>query len=287
MSCILQTKALPDQTYVHAPFKEFQHGTDAAMAEHFLNLGEDEVQIEEAKAEGCEVEVTEGCHNFADQNPQLWELARPLFRKRYFSKRAAEKPNDLVMFKIQDINVAVHIRHGDVGLCKEPTFMDPFQRCQPHNHTALMMLSVAKLLEESNFTQRINFQVFSEGSSDDFADLRNMLPGFEIGLNLNDDAFVAFHAFVMADILLTGHSSFSYVPALYNDNVVVYHDFWHKRLPSWLEYMDGIVLPSSLLQKQKLKSLLGKIRLRVKHPLHFRTTAVLSVKQQYTGKSGT
>lgn len=44
----------------------------------------------------------------------------------------------------------------------------------------------------------------------------------------------AFERLVNAEVLVTGRSSFSYVAALLNLNVVVYRDFWHPPMPGWL-----------------------------------------------------
>jgi hypothetical protein len=38
----------------------------------------------------------------------------------------------------------------------------------------------------------------------------------------------------IADILVIGKSSFSYVAGLYNTNTVYYFNFWHSPLNNWI-----------------------------------------------------
>jgi len=55
------------------------------------------------------------------------------------------------------------------------------------------------------------------------------------------DAFFTLHHLIKADVLVTAKSSFSYLAALYNENEVIYVNFWHKPLIHWNNYENFLV----------------------------------------------
>jgi hypothetical protein len=55
------------------------------------------------------------------------------------------------------------------------------------------------------------------------------------------DAFFTLHHLIKADVLVIAKSSFSYLAALYNENEVIYVNFWHKPLPYWNNYDNFLV----------------------------------------------
>ena len=42
-----------------------------------------------------------------------------------------------------------------------------------------------------------------------------------------------------SDILIMSKSSFSWVPAMYNQNLVIYPECWLKKLPKWVNSKDN------------------------------------------------
>ena len=47
------------------------------------------------------------------------------------------------------------------------------------------------------------------------------------------------------DVLVLSPSSFSFVPALFNDNTVIYKPFWHAPLPGWIDGDERTCIPRS------------------------------------------
>ena len=43
---------------------------------------------------------------------------------------------------------------------------------------------------------------------------------------------------ISADIFIMSKSSFSYVPAVFNNNKVIYTEMWHKKLDNWISHND-------------------------------------------------
>ncbi|MDC0948625.1 hypothetical protein OAS86_04700 [Gammaproteobacteria bacterium] len=112
---------------------------------------------------------------------------------------------------------AVHIRRGDVNPQRHP------KRYLPNAH-------YRRLIDQIRAVGPTRVQIFSESnfveSLDDFSDCE---------LHLDTPLQQTWRAMIDADVLVMSHSSFSYVPALYNRGTVIYSPFWHGRLDHWLD----------------------------------------------------
>ena len=52
---------------------------------------------------------------------------------------------------------------------------------------------------------------------------------------INFDPIESLRQMATADALIISHSSFSYLPAIFNPNcIVVYHPYWRGRMKDWL-----------------------------------------------------
>ena len=49
------------------------------------------------------------------------------------------------------------------------------------------------------------------------------------------DLLTTIEYMIKADVLVMSKSALSYVAALYNNNKVLYINFWHNKLPHWKE----------------------------------------------------
>ena len=252
ISCLLEASASSSLQYVHSPLRRLAHGVSREKAEDFFNLGENEIPVGLVNVSGAQVGH---CHTFADRNAHLYALLRPLLRSKYYSPAATRKPH-IQEFRPEAVNVAVHIRQGDA--LKQCANLVPwpkagFSRCVPHNETAAMMLGVASMLKVHNISQHVNFQIYTQGQLQGFPTMLFQQHGYEFHENTDTEVLSVFHAFVSADILVLGHSSLSYLAALYNENIVVWHPFWYSKVKGWLEYTDGH-LDDSELHIEKLRN---------------------------------
>lgn len=76
--------------------------------------------------------------------------------------------------------------------------------------------------------------IFTQDSNE-FDDLKDVI------FYKDTDVFFTLHHLIKADVLVTAKSSFSYLAALYNENEVIYINFWHNQLNNWTNYDNFLV----------------------------------------------
>jgi hypothetical protein len=153
--------------------------------------------------------------------PAAFELLRDDLRAQY---EATPKP--AVCFAPECLNVAVHIRRGDVT----PASRYACRFVPNHVYVRVMQQIVA-----ATPGWRVQFHVYSEG------DVDNPRAGFEelttvpnVVLHLNEDVFSTFHHLVRSDVLVLGVSSFSFVAGLYHRGPALNFPRHNPQLPHWI-----------------------------------------------------
>lgn len=247
--------------YAHTPFHHMEHNTSSVDAESFFNLGEGEILAEHVPAD--QLHHVKDCNEFPDGHTWMYDAFQPMLRAKYFSDQATKKeyPRN---FKLDAVNVAVHLRRGD----NVPVFdcEGPYQftnRCMPSSITVQAMLKTVQLLAAHGVEHAVNFQIYTEDAID-IRGLEQLLPN-EVHLNRHVNEFHTYHAFVSADILIIDHSSFSYSAGLFNDGIVLWFSFWHTKVDSWLEFdleSETILIPNQLVLDQKIKALKHRLSSR-------------------------
>ncbi len=122
------------------------------------------------------------------------------------------------------LTVGIHIRRGDV---------------KPIGKWAERYLYNKYYLDLINLIKTINnncmIKIFSESKSyESFEDFKLL----NCNLYLDKEIEYTWTELINSNIFIMSKSSFSYVPAVYNKNIVIYHPFWHNKLPSWLDITD-------------------------------------------------
>jgi hypothetical protein len=113
-------------------------------------------------------------------------------------------------------NVVAHVRRGDVSLC-DPATRD---RYLPNAYYLSMFEKYASVG---------NVTIYSESQS---SEQWSMFEGYD--LQLDQSPAEAWQAMMSADVLILSKSSFSIVPAIFNQHgVIVYTPFWVLPLPEW------------------------------------------------------
>ncbi len=128
------------------------------------------------------------------------ELMPSVYRQKYW-KRRRTAPMPSAFFE-DSLNVAVHVRRGDVASLKE-TQPDQWK------HRWIEVSYYKELLSDlltSLPTSRINIHIYSDGDEQELADLAD-LPNTT--LHLHDDPTQSFHDMVVADVLVVSSSAFS------------------------------------------------------------------------------
>jgi hypothetical protein len=225
---------LNDIQYVHTPFFELEHNykKDDKFKnnwETFFNLGCDELKLKDVNAR--ELNYVEQMHDYFDKenSPNLYDKVRDEFRKKYFM---TEKPK--LMYDHNFINVAVHVRRGDIvgrkHIFKKRGTSDEY------------FISLMEKLNQETTKKPYKFYVFSvnkttkrgfrmKKTGDIFEKYRNL--DLNIELMIDGCPFFDFHHLISADVLITSKSSFPYVAGLFSTNRVIYNKFWHKPKSYW------------------------------------------------------
>lgn len=126
------------------------------------------------------------------------------------------------------LHIGIHIRRGDVSLTQNSNRFLP-------NDYYLSILN--KIKEITNKKMRID--IFSEKDSCESFDVftNNFSDCF---IHLNDDLKYCWETLINSDIFIMSKGSFSFVPALYNKNIVIYNSGlkWQDciALPEWIKY---------------------------------------------------
>jgi hypothetical protein len=76
------------------------------------------------------------------------------------------------------------------------------------------------------------FHIFTEITKENENEF-DVLKAEDVTILPNLDILATMEHLIMADVLVTSKSSFSYLAALYNTNNIVYFDFWHNPLSHW------------------------------------------------------
>ncbi|CAK0898551.1 unnamed protein product [Prorocentrum cordatum] len=82
-------------------------------------------------------------------------------------------------------------------------------------------------------------------------------------VHLDGDVLEAWSNFARADVLVMARSSFSHVPAFFNDKCVVYQPYWHLPLSHWVSSTANEKEPLDPEQLQKLRDCLARIHASV------------------------
>jgi hypothetical protein len=242
MSTILFARDL-GLTYVHTPFSQIEHnenndGDWESKWEKFLNLGKGEIFIDDVVGKsGIEViDLTElskldlhkhstlytvsQCHKYANLFPNRYSTLIDIFREKYFA-------SDKVLYNMntpsQKINVAVHVRRGDVSHSGLNSI-----RYTDNEFISKIIRQIVANLSRLGLDFCVN--IYSQGRKEDFGELQNL----NVNFHLERCIFTTFNSLVNADILVMSKSTLSYTAALLSEGIKIYEPFYHKPLKNWL-----------------------------------------------------
>jgi len=257
VSVMLFARAVGAQ-YVHTPFAVIDHNPDpasdwAAQWERFFNFGQSEVPAATVHRLGIpSVKVTSPFqvtrpdvlylipHCYETWGLSSAHLPRLLgeLRTRFLNDKAdAAVPS-------QTLRIAMHVRRGDVAPdgpnARRFTCTDIVNRTYEHLIAVLDRLG-----------RPYHVTLYSQGDPAQFQDLQDR--GVAVANDL--DPFHTFEQLVLADVLITAKSSFSYLAALLSQGNVLYEPFWHSPLPTWLMLdEDGHFDSPALLRRLAVES---------------------------------
>lgn len=241
--------------YVHIPFKKISHNIDNDKSyerrwESFANLGFKELAVGQINSNELEIikvshprqvkkinntlYVIPDCHKFADRFPNLYLKLIPDFQKKYAESK--DKPD--LYFDPSKINIAMHMRRGDVT-------REDSKRYTSNSFVLSIIKELSSVLSSSG--RELVFHIYSQGCSKEFLEIEHSA----IIFHLNESPFTTFHHMVSADVLVMAKSSFSYSAALFSKGVIIYLPFWHKPMKNWI-----IINKNGCFDKERFKDVL-------------------------------
>jgi hypothetical protein len=198
--------------YIHTPFTKMGHNVDINKLNHFIGINNDYLIVNNLMPKNKDKIISEQFSRIVHyhKNPSIFytDEVLKIIRNFYYY---TEKPI------IENIDIAIHIRRGDVDKNNLKRYTDNNEYCQ---------IIKSLKIKYPNY----NITVFSEGKIEDFKELELNEKYFKLNLDICE----TFHNLVCAKILILAKSSFSYSAALLNQNIIYYQDFWHKPLNNWL-----------------------------------------------------
>lgn len=142
------------------------------------------------------------------------ELMSPEWIKLLQKKIAYPKSSG----KKKSLSIVAHIQRGSITPC-----IGEYVRYLPNLHFQLLIKRYYK-------PGKSNVTIISQSPS--FESFQNFTAsGYQVRLNrsIEEDWL----EMLSADVLIMSRSSYSFVPAIFNRNVVVYTHYWHEPLPQW------------------------------------------------------
>lgn len=135
---------------------------------------------------------------------------------------AKARKEEVSIYEKNCLNIAVHIRRGDIVIGQENQDPSLTKRWLTTEYYARILKDIVKELEKG-YSYKI--YLFSQGTEQDFPELKD-IPNLVYCLDMPPRE--SFLHMVRADVLITSKSSFSYKPALLSDGIrICPANFWH------------------------------------------------------------
>jgi len=139
----------------------------------------------------------------------IQKLRRKYYAKQHYYKRS--------YFETDIYNIAMHIRRDDATIDNG--------RFLPLEFYYQAFKRIQETLKHENY----EFHIYSSGTVEDMLQIKEVFSQFtkQIKFHLNEPAMEAIHHMVLADVLVTGHSSFSDWAGFLCPNIKLYHPHFH------------------------------------------------------------
>ena len=212
--------------YVHRPFTAIAHADRpmvewVAAWETFFNLGVGETTYD-AEEQGVlnagtrllDLELVFGSSEVRQALENCFRSLIPEFRRRfYLNKTPRVTP---------EINVAVHIRRGDVSATK-------FSHMYTDSEIVLRITSAVK---SSLISHQVPYRmcIYGQGNIGEYSELSSL--GAEYFLDA--DPIWTLQELVEADILIVAKSCYSHYAGLMSDGIKIFEESWKREYPATL-----------------------------------------------------
>ncbi len=211
---------LTGNTFAYSPFRSMEHNYDndpdfIKKKEWLVNLIgyfpiNQNIHLQEKFPYWNYISFFES-HLHEAANSNSLKKIKELFRK---NKKREE------YFDPEQFHIALHIRRPNPHDCRIDGSDTPDQ----------VYLRIIEELRMTYPPQKSVFHIYSQGNKEDF---RRIYSGSDIVFHINETIEDTFSSLVLADVLVTSRSSFSYTAAILSEGIVYYLPFWHPPLSHW------------------------------------------------------
>jgi hypothetical protein len=207
---------LNNYTYVYTPFKDMEHNYDNDP--HFLAKKEKLINfIDNFKLNNGSISNTTNAKDFFDKNVTACANSSVLQKIKKIFRANKVRTH---YFDNQHVHIAMHVRRHN----------QHDNRIMGTDIPDQFFLNIITKLRILYSSKKLLFHIYSQGNRENFSSYHAP----DIMLHLNESVEDTFTPMVLADVLVTSPSSFSYAAGILSDGIVYYIPFWHKPLPHWL-----------------------------------------------------
>lgn len=204
--------------FVYTPFKNMEHNYDndpefIAKKEWLINFMGD-FEINNGTAQRLDAM---NVIQFFEQNLAQCANSSALQKIKMIFKANKNRNH---YFDNEHLHIVIHMRR--------PNPHD--NRIEGANTPDEIFLNIINRLRVLYSSQNPLFHLHSQGNKANF----QVFNAPDIVLHLNESVEDSFIPMVLADVLVTSRSSYSYTAAILSDGTVYYMPFWHPPLPHWI-----------------------------------------------------
>ena len=183
-------------------------------------------------------------HLQEEQNIYDHTSTADILRKKYWASRSKYPIKNT--FDSSKVNIAVHVRRGDVVKWKQEKTANWQARWLDNSYFVNVLIKIKQALQD----KPVAVHVYSQGSVDEFEEFKQFP---EVVFHLDEDAFQTFHGMVLADILIMSPSDFSYIAGILSKGIKIAKlPYWHftPQNQEWLHFVDDDRFDLSALIKR-------------------------------------
>lgn len=232
------------KNFIYSPFRYMAHNYDAdptylERKENLINfIGHFEVNYDEKRQQliGLKGYIVQ---DFFEKNIELCSKSASLAKIKAIFRENKTRTDYL---DDEHVHIAMHIRRPNSHDIRGGTT----------DVTDEVYLQILEDLKNKYAEKNYLIHIYSQGKLSDFEET---FGGDDTLLHINESLEDSFIGMVLADVLVTSVSSFSYCAALISEGEIYYIPFWHPPLPGWnvlntREYSPGRPFKRKNLKKQ-------------------------------------
>lgn len=171
--------------------------------------------------------------------PDINELLTSTVREKWIQRWWYDKKQNN-----EAISIVLHIRRGDIWPETHPNryiynsyYMDILKSIisKISDNYKITICSDTRLDKYSEYWKEKGFPSLTTETFDIFT---NSFSKDKIQFKINENTDITLKRMIESDIFIMSRSSFSYIAAIFNKGIVIYHPFWVGKLNGWLNSKD-------------------------------------------------